>query len=629
MAVPKFNKGSHFKRAQQHHHSTKDDNDKNNMAAKARSSSFVRSSAVAHPHHLVVEQHEKQQQQVVTVAKQEQEPTIKQQREKLLRHAKRRIGRGLMEEYETEDQSQTFMERQDSNGQLRNTSTSKLEMGEILGMGAFAQVRVVKSFKDEQQQQQQQQQSVLVKADTQQSENEQFVVKMLRPDLFQGTKKDRTIASIASDLVREGAILARLTKHTNILKLVGCTSSGLEGFFCSNDDNDDGNNDDDNNNQQLLVRPDGFVLVLERLSGSLTEKFSEWRHHLKQLQRVRVADIIVKIPHHRHHNNSKDARDEFWIERLDVCKQLADGIEYLHSNRIIHRDLKGDNVGFDYHHPNVVKIFDFNVARKLPPKSSHRHNHNHQDDELFHLTQKVGSRRYMAKEVGMKQQQHGGYNQKVDIYSFGLLAYQILVLPQSDKVFPDIYTVAQHERRVFVEGERPIIPTHHDYIGKNLTKIIQRSWSDRINVRPSAKVLKEFFTTEIDCKKQCIISKQRAAIAASSSAKKVRPTNKMISTSITSTSTSPRLLRVSGGGGGGGTLRFVSRRIWRPIFRGGRRPHDSSPMGDASSSCWSSESTCKGDNNDDKKEESSLLLYNSGGLGADNGIKSKTRYNKQ
>ena len=103
----------------------------------------------------------------------------------------------------------------------------------------------------------------------------------------------------------------------------------------------------------------------------------------------------------------------------------------------------------------------------------------------------------------------------------------------------------------------------------------------------------------------------------------------MISTSITSTSTSPRLLRVSGGGGGGGTLRFVSRRIWRPIFRGGRRPHDSSPMGDASSSCWSSESTCKGDNNDDKKEESSLLLYNSGGLGADNGIKSKTRYNKQ
>ncbi|OEU12541.1 hypothetical protein FRACYDRAFT_270391, partial [Fragilariopsis cylindrus CCMP1102] len=138
----------------------------------------------------------------------------------------------------------------------------------------------------------------------------------------------------------------------------------------------------------------------------------------------------------------------------------------------------------------------------------------------------------MAKEVGMKQQQHRGYNQKVDIYSFGLLAYQILVLPQSDKVFPDIYTVAQHERRVFVEGERPIIPTHHDYI-----------------------VLKEFFTTEIDCKKQCIISKQRAAIAASSSAKKVRPINKMISSSITSTSTSPRLLRVSGGGG---TLRFVS-----------------------------------------------------------------------
>jgi hypothetical protein len=208
----------------------------------------------------------------------------------------------------------------------------------------------------------------------------------------------------------------------------------------------------------------------------------------------------------------------------------------------------------------------------------------------------------MAKEVGMKQQQqqqHGGYNQKVDIYSFGLLAYQILVLPQSDKVFPDIYTVVQHERRVFIKGERPIIPSQHEYFNKNLTKIIQRSWSSRINVRPSAKVLKDFFTTEIDCNKQCIISRQIAAVAASS-AKTVRSTNKMISTSTTSTrtrtststSTSTRLLRAGGGGGGGATLRFVSCRIWRPIFRGERGPHDASSMGDDSSSCWSSESTC-------------------------------------
>lgn len=180
-----------------------------------------------------------------------------------------------------------------------------------------------------------------------------------------------------------------------------------------------------------------------------------------------------------------------WNERLEALRQLAAGIDHMHSRRIIHRDLKPDNVGFDS--GNVLKIFDLNVARKLPSSDS---------DRLFRMTRSVGSRRYMAPEVGLT----GEYNEKVDVYSFGLLAYQVLALPHSDKVFPDVFTVEEHERRVFLNGERPKLPRRLHRGGhassspsqaSGLREIIERSWSATIQDRPSAKELEQFFADEI------------------------------------------------------------------------------------------------------------------------------------
>jgi hypothetical protein len=168
MAVPKFSNGRHFKRAQQHyHHSTKGNNN-NKAITTANSLHDLLSSDHRHIISALISNNNMNMQQVTVTKKtqqtqtQTQELTIEQQREKLLRHAKRRIGRGLIEEYDGDESQrqrhshshshsqQTFMERQDSNSQLRNISVSKLEIGEILGMGAFAQVRVIKSFKNEQ-----------------------------------------------------------------------------------------------------------------------------------------------------------------------------------------------------------------------------------------------------------------------------------------------------------------------------------------------------------------------------------------------------------------------------------------------------------------------------------------------
>lgn len=69
------------------------------------------------------------------------------------------------------------------------------------------------------------------------------------------------------------------------------------------------------------------------------------------------------------------------------------------------------NIGFDA--AGTLKVYDFDLSRVLPSYSK---------DEAFQLTAKVGSPRYMAPEVTAGE----SYNLKADVFSFGLLVYQML-----------------------------------------------------------------------------------------------------------------------------------------------------------------------------------------------------------
>ena len=57
--------------------------------------------------------------------------------------------------------------------------------------------------------------------------------------------------------------------------------------------------------------------------------------------------------------------------------------------RIIYRDLKPDNIGFDVR--GDVKIFDLGLAREVDMRKK-------LEDGTFHLTGDTGSLRYMAPE---------------------------------------------------------------------------------------------------------------------------------------------------------------------------------------------------------------------------------------
>jgi serine/threonine protein kinase len=80
------------------------------------------------------------------------------------------------------------------------------------------------------------------------------------------------------------------------------------------------------------------------------------------------------------------------------------------------------------------------------------------DDAVYKLTGCTGSRRYMAPEVCFNDP----YNEKADVYSFGMMLYQVASL-----VTPfDGYSSYDHEKEVLRGGFRPDIelPTKKDIL---------------------------------------------------------------------------------------------------------------------------------------------------------------------
>ncbi|CAN6832619.1 unnamed protein product [Brassica oleracea] len=132
-------------------------------------------------------------------------------------------------------------------------------------------------------------------------------------------------------------------------------------------------------------------------------------------------------------------------QALDVARGMA----YVHAHNFIHRDLKSDNLLISA--DKSIKIADFGVARI--------------EVHTEGMTPETGTYRWMAPEMI----QHRTYNQKVDVYSFGIVLWELITgqLPFQNM------TAVQAAFAVVNRGVRPTIP--NDCLPA-LTEIMTRCW---------------------------------------------------------------------------------------------------------------------------------------------------------
>lgn len=170
------------------------------------------------------------------------------------------------------------------------------------------------------------------------------------------------------------------------------------------------------------------------------------------------------------------------FEAVDMMLQTSEGMLYLHEHNVVHRDLKSHNmlvksrINIDVEHV-YAKVADFGLSRTKEASSSYSN-----------LTANTGTTRWMAPElmslgeddVRARTSNHDKelkYPFKVDVYSFGMVCFEILT---GEVPFSRVSSPKDVKRMVLV-GDRPELP---DDCSDVLKGLISSCWKAEANHRP-------------------------------------------------------------------------------------------------------------------------------------------------
>ncbi|KAG1347744.1 serine/threonine-protein kinase STY13 [Cocos nucifera] len=191
-----------------------------------------------------------------------------------------------------------------------------------------------------------------------------------------GVATDAETASLRASFQQEVAVWHKLD-HPNVTKFIGA-SMGTTDLKIPHS----------TSSGQTTIPSRACCVVVEYLPGGTLKQY------LIKNRRKKLAYKIV----------------------IQLALDLSRGLSYLHSRKIVHRDVKTENMLLDAH--RNLKIADFGVARveAQNPKD---------------MTGETGTLGYMAPEVLDGKP----YNRKCDVYSFGICLWEIYCC---DMPYPDL-----------------------------------------------------------------------------------------------------------------------------------------------------------------------------------------------
>ena len=125
---------------------------------------------------------------------------------------------------------------------------------------------------------------------------------------------------------------------------------------------------------------------------------------------------------------TRDVSDEV---NIDIMRQIMLGISYLHSEDIVHRDIKPGNIMVGSVTPVVIQLGDFDISKCLDPEV-----------ETSLMTSNVGTLAFKAPEFFQRTSPGKiEYHRNVDVYAAGLTFLAILQAEEGKKqLIPQIET---------------------------------------------------------------------------------------------------------------------------------------------------------------------------------------------
>ena len=196
---------------------------------------------------------------------------------------------------------------------------------------------------------------------------------------------------------------------------------------------------------------------------------------IEQLESVLSAELPKSADSVPFWTRSAQVKKWPMTRALRVGMELAEALHYCHAEcrlnafpgcRILHRDLKPNNIGFLP--DGRLALFDFGLAKLWRVKEDDL-----DGNETRQLTGNTGSLRYMAPEVALSKP----YSHKAEVFALGTLLWQ---MASHENPFADC-DVSGFYRRVCTLHERPKIPKGFP---PELAELLTRCWKTDQAERP-------------------------------------------------------------------------------------------------------------------------------------------------